>query len=103
MPGVAPAPACLAYKYWIHLDDKRWEVRDAQWLTAGLVQSGVASADRLAITGGSYGGAPTASAALLGGRAEVRGRNLSTTCSSSEIMGRWVFTACVRREIVPPF
>lgn len=68
VPGVAPAPACLAYKYWIHLDDKRWEVRDAQWLTAGLVQSGVASADRLAITGGSYGGAPTASAALLGGR-----------------------------------
>jgi hypothetical protein len=66
--GVAPAPHCLAYKYWIHLDDKRWEVRDAQWLTAGLVQSGVAAPDRLAITGGSYGGAPTAMAALLGSR-----------------------------------
>jgi hypothetical protein len=66
--GVAPAPACLAYQYWIHLDDKRWEVRDAQWLTGALVQSGVARADRLGITGGSYGGAPTAMAALLGAR-----------------------------------
>ena len=68
VPGVAPAPQCLAYQYWIHLDDKRWEVRDAQWLTGALVQSGVAQADRLAITGGSYGGAPTAMAALLGAR-----------------------------------
>ena len=28
-----------------------------------------------------------------GGCAEVRGRNLSTRCSSSEVMGRWVFNA----------
>lgn len=62
---VAPAPQCLPYEYWIHLDDKRWEVRDAQWLAAGLVQSGVADADRLAITGGSYGGAPSVMAGLL--------------------------------------
>jgi predicted acyl esterase len=62
-----PAPQCASHQYWIHLDDKRWEVRDAQWLTGGLVQSGVADATRLAMTGGSYGGAPTASAALLAG------------------------------------
>jgi predicted acyl esterase len=62
---VTPAPHCLAYEYWIHLDDKRWEVRDAQWLTGALVQSGLADRSRLVITGGSYGGAPTASAALL--------------------------------------
>jgi hypothetical protein len=30
----------------------------------------------------------------------VRGRNLSTTCSSSEIMGRWVFTAADPRKIL---
>jgi hypothetical protein len=35
-----------------------------------------------------------------GGWAEVRGRNLSTTCSSSEIMGRWVFTAADPRKIL---
>ena len=62
-----PAPQCLPYEYWIHLDDKRWEVRDAQWLTAGLVQSGVADAGRLAVTGGSYGGGPALSGALLAG------------------------------------
>ncbi len=33
-----------------------------------------------------------------GGWAEVRGLNLSTTCSSSEIMGRWVFTAPIREK-----
>src|SRR5213078_5172093 len=63
----APAPQCAPYAYWIHLDDKRWEVRDAQWLAGGLVQSGVADPARLAMTGGSYGGAPTAMAALLAG------------------------------------
>lgn len=67
-PGATPAtpaPSCLAYEYWIHLDDKRWEVRDAQWLLGGLVQSGHADPDRLVATGGSYGGAPMTSAALL--------------------------------------
>ncbi len=63
-----PVPQCAPYAFWIHLDDKRWEVRDAQWLAGGLVQSGQADADRLAITGGSYGGAPTAAAALLADR-----------------------------------
>jgi predicted acyl esterase len=61
-----PAPQCAPYAFWIHLDDKRWEVRDAQWLAGALVQSGHADPARLAITGGSYGGAPTAAAALLG-------------------------------------
>jgi predicted acyl esterase len=63
--AASPAPQCAPYAFWIHLDDKRWEVRDAQWLAGGLVQSGHADAARLAITGGSYGGAPTAAAALL--------------------------------------
>ena len=63
-----PAPQCASHQYWIHLDDKRWEVRDAQWLTGGLVQSSVADPARLAMTGGSYGGAPTAMAALLDGK-----------------------------------
>ena len=40
---VTPAPQCLPFEYWIHLNDKRWEVRDAQWLAGGLVQSGMAT------------------------------------------------------------
>src|SRR3954471_19853217 len=73
---VTPAPQCAGKQYWIHLDDKRWEVRDAQWLTGGLVQSGIADPHRLVMTGGSYGGAPTASAALLAG---------NTMCGASAV------------------
>ncbi|MEY2474766.1 MAG: type transport system ATP-binding protein, partial [Actinomycetota bacterium] len=95
VPGVAPAAHCLAYQYWIHLDDKRWEVRDAQWLTSALVQSGVARPDRLAITGGSYGGAPTAMAALLGAR---------TMCGASPVPVALGVDPCVgvaNGELVP--
>ena len=67
-PGVGPGPQCMPHQYWIHLDDKRWEVRDAQWLAGGLVQSGVADPARLAITGGSYGGGPASMGAVLGSR-----------------------------------
>jgi predicted acyl esterase len=63
-----PAPQCLAHDYWIHLDDKRWEVRDAQWLAGALVESGHADPARLGITGGSYGGAPAIMGALLADR-----------------------------------
>jgi predicted acyl esterase len=60
--------SCTSREYWIHLDDKRWEVRDLQWLTAALVQSAIADPKRLAVTGGSYGGAPALMAALLADR-----------------------------------
>jgi hypothetical protein len=63
-----PAPQCLPFEYWIHLDDMRWEVRDAQWLAGGLVQSGHAGPARVAITGGSYGGGPASMGALLADR-----------------------------------
>ena len=63
-----PAPQCLPFEYWIHLDDMRWEVRDAQWLAGGLVQSGHADSARVAITGGSYGGGPASMGALLADR-----------------------------------
>jgi hypothetical protein len=65
IPYVAPSATCRAFDYWIHTDDQRWEIRDTQWLTGALVQSGVADADRLAITGGSYGGGQTIQNALL--------------------------------------
>jgi predicted acyl esterase len=65
---LSPSPDCLAYEYWIHMDDQRWEVRDVQFLTAALVESGVADPSRLAITGGSYGGGVTIQAALLNDR-----------------------------------
>jgi dienelactone hydrolase len=72
----------------VHLDDKRWEVRDAQWLAGGLVQSGHADAQRLAITGGSYGGAPTASAALLAGKTMCGGAPVPATLGPDPCAGK---------------
>ncbi|HVL80787.1 MAG TPA: CocE/NonD family hydrolase C-terminal non-catalytic domain-containing protein [Actinomycetota bacterium] len=65
---LAPAPHCLAFDYWIHMGDMRWEVRDVQWLAGALVESGVADPGRLAVTGGSYGGGPTVMNAILNDR-----------------------------------
>lgn len=63
--AATPAAACADTEFWIHMNDKRWEIRDAQWLAGGLAQSGVSDPERLAITGGSYGGAPALMGALL--------------------------------------
>jgi hypothetical protein len=65
---VLPASQCLAYDYWIHMSDQRWEVRDTAWLTGALVDDGVANPERLAITGGSYGGGTVVMNAVLGDR-----------------------------------
>jgi predicted acyl esterase len=76
---LAPAPQCLDHAYWIHMADMRWEVRDTQWLVGALVESNLADADRLAVTGGSYGGGQTVMNALLrdrimcGGAAQTTG------------------------------
>lgn len=47
-------PACATG--WTHLADRDHEGRDSQHLLGLLVDSGIADADRLAATGGSYGG-----------------------------------------------
>lgn len=86
---LSPAPQCAGYEYWIHLDDKRWEVRDAQWLAGGLVQSGLADPDRLAITGGSYGGGPALSGALLADR---------TMCGAAPVPAALGPDPCAGRE-----
>ncbi|MEA2683197.1 MAG: type transport system ATP-binding protein [Chloroflexota bacterium] len=52
-------PAAPTRQYWIHLDDLRYEVRDAQWLTGRLADAGVADPDHVGVTGGSYGGGLT--------------------------------------------
>ena len=86
--GAGPAPTCSPFQYWIHLDDKRWEVRDAQWLTGGLVQSGIADRRHLAITGGSYGGGPTSMAALLAGKVMCGATATPTTLGPDPCSGR---------------
>jgi predicted acyl esterase len=48
------SPACA--NGYVHLDDQRWEIRDAQFLLGKLVDEGIAKKDALGATGGSYGG-----------------------------------------------
>ena len=61
-------PAAPTRQYWIHLDDLRYEVRDAQWLTGKLVDAGVADPNHIGVTGGSYGGGLTWLMALANDR-----------------------------------
>jgi hypothetical protein len=49
-------PACQGRASWTHLADRRWEVRDTQYLVGLLVDAGVASPSRVVVTGDSYGG-----------------------------------------------
>ena len=85
---VLPAPQCRDHDYWIHMSDQRWEVRDTAWLTAGLVQSGVADPDRLAITGGSYGGGTTIMNAVLGDRVVCGGAAVPAELGSDPCTGK---------------
>lgn len=56
-------PACQ--KGWIHLDDMRFEARDAQWLMGKLVDDGFVDPQRLGATGVSYGGITSTQLAAL--------------------------------------
>ena len=61
-------PALPTRQYWIHLDDLRYEVRDAQWLTGKLADAGVVDPGHIGVTGGSYGGGLTWLMALANDR-----------------------------------
>ncbi|MCU1354581.1 MAG: X-Pro dipeptidyl-peptidase domain protein [Acidimicrobiales bacterium] len=84
----APAPQCASFQHWIHLGDMRWEVRDAQWLAGGLVQSGLTDRRRLAITGGSSGGGPASMGALLAGRTMCGGASVPSTLGPDPCTGK---------------
>ncbi|MGH2555460.1 MAG: alpha/beta hydrolase family protein [Actinomycetota bacterium] len=53
---------------WTHLSDRRWEIRDSQHLVGLLVDAGIARANRIVVTGGSYGGGQSWLLALSDGR-----------------------------------
>src|SRR5438309_1556516 len=71
--------ACTAggRQYWVHLDDLRYEIRDAQWLIGRLVDAGVADPAHLGVTGGSYGGGVTWLTALANDRVMCGGAGWS--------------------------
>ena len=53
---------------WTHLADRRFEVRDSQYLVGLLVDAGVADPAHIGATGGSYGGGQSMLLALEGNR-----------------------------------
>ena len=60
----AANPAACAKGY-VHLADTRYEVRDTQELVGRLVDEGVADAERIGVTGDSYGGGQSLALAAL--------------------------------------
>lgn len=56
VPVYLSESGCTGRASWTHLADRRWEVRDTQYLAGLLVDDGVAQASKIAVTGDSYGG-----------------------------------------------
>jgi predicted acyl esterase len=62
--GPLTDPRCA--RGWMHLADRRFEVRDTQYLAGLLADLGVADPQRVAVTGGSYGGGQSLLLAMQG-------------------------------------
>src|SRR5256714_13822252 len=62
--GPLTDPRCA--RGWMHLADRRFEVRDTQYLAGLLADAGVADPQRVAVTGGSYGGGQSLPPAMQG-------------------------------------
>ena len=62
--GPLTDPRCA--RGWMHLADRRFEVRDTQYLAGLLADAGVADPQRVAVTGGSYGGGQSLLLAVQG-------------------------------------
>lgn len=67
--GPLTDPRCA--RGWTHLADRRFEVRDTQYLAGLLADYGVADPSRIAVTGGSYGGGQSLLLAMQGDRVSV--------------------------------
>jgi len=66
--GLPPSCTDGGRHYWIALDDMRYSARDLQWLIGRLVDAGLVDPGRVAVAGGSMGGALTWELALLNDR-----------------------------------
>jgi len=62
--GPLQGPECA--RGWMHLADRRFEVRDTQYLAGLLADLGVVDPQKVAVTGGSYGGGQSLLLAMQG-------------------------------------
>lgn len=63
-----PDPTACTTRGWVHLADARYEIRDTQHLAGLLVDAGLVKADRIGVTGVSYGGGQSMLLATLNDR-----------------------------------
>jgi hypothetical protein len=66
--ALGPDAFAACQRGWIHLDDMRFEARDAQTLMGLLVDQGIADPTRLGVAGVSYGGITSTQLAALNDR-----------------------------------
>jgi acetyl esterase/lipase len=64
--GPLSGPRCA--RGWTHLADRRFEIRDTQYLAGLLADIGVADPRKIGVTGGSYGGGQSLLLAMQGDR-----------------------------------
>jgi hypothetical protein len=71
-----PDPDVCADRGWTHLSDARYEARDTQYLAGLLADEGLVIADRIGVTGGSYGGGQSLILAALRDRVMLQNGSL---------------------------
>src|SRR5256714_10184162 len=84
--GPLTDPRCA--RGWMHLADRRFEVRDTQYLAGLLADLGVADPQKIAVTGGSYGGGQSLLLAMQGDQvATVPDPNNPATHDQAQLKG----------------
>lgn len=63
---LTPGGRTACARGWTHLADRRFEIRDTQFLAGLLADEGVANPRKIAVTGGSYGGGQSLLLAMQG-------------------------------------
>ena len=86
--GLPPACTANGRRYWVHLDDLRYEIRDTQWLIGRLVDAGVVDPGRIGVTGGSYGGGVSWLSALANDRTMCGGVGWSAANGADPCAGK---------------
>jgi acetyl esterase/lipase len=85
--GPLTDPRCA--RGWTHLADRRFEVRDTQYLAGLLADFGVADPSRIAVTGGSYGGGQSLLLAMQGDRVAAVPDPANPTTYEQAKLVRW--------------
>src|SRR5438067_395796 len=74
---------------WTHLADRRFEIRDTQYLAGLLADAGVADPQKIAVTGGSYGGGQSLLLAMQGDQVATVPNPTNPTTYNQATLSSW--------------